>query len=353
MDDPCWSWPAWKFGMRRDDLFTKLQDQYNTVAFSIQDPEAFHHDVYELSTTASTAEEFHSLLADRKELRLRELNESLESASVEIIANPNLIGTEQWQYAIQLFRTRSLDSLVRYFASYLPEDHSWHQYSEDPTTKPFFQEVDDGLMTHEPLSMNTSTASSIPASHLPPSPRSLTMCSDDSAASTPSRTLSFSEPESDAMVLSTTFSRGFDDGETSQSDVPDTPTTSISDMSDILESQLEEEEEEEEEDEGVDVVDDDKPTPSGLSIPNEDTTESETPTPRNEFRSDSYMSSSDAKTVLSSSSSRFSPRHRSIRDASPGLSRSRKRSPEVGRVLKPLPDPTRIRPKGRRRMLGG
>ncbi|KAH7115526.1 hypothetical protein EDB81DRAFT_819690 [Dactylonectria macrodidyma] len=30
MDDPSWAWPAWKFDMKRGDLFTKLHDQYNT-----------------------------------------------------------------------------------------------------------------------------------------------------------------------------------------------------------------------------------------------------------------------------------------------------------------------------------
>lgn len=49
MDDSGWTWPAWKFGMKRDDLFTKLHDQYNVVPSSLQDPEAFHHDVYEIS----------------------------------------------------------------------------------------------------------------------------------------------------------------------------------------------------------------------------------------------------------------------------------------------------------------
>ncbi|KAK2071038.1 hypothetical protein P8C59_005493 [Phyllachora maydis] len=38
------------FGMKRDDLYGKLQDQYNTLKSSIQDPEAFHHDVFEIST---------------------------------------------------------------------------------------------------------------------------------------------------------------------------------------------------------------------------------------------------------------------------------------------------------------
>jgi len=128
--DPCWSWPHWKFGLKRADLFTKLHDQYNTFPSTIQDPEAFHHDVYEISNAAATSDEFHRLLQDRKQKRLRELNESLESAAFEIIGNPSLIGTDQWQHAVQLFRTKSLDSLVRYFASYLPNDHPWHQVRE-------------------------------------------------------------------------------------------------------------------------------------------------------------------------------------------------------------------------------
>ncbi|ENH61617.1 hypothetical protein FOC1_g10016438 [Fusarium oxysporum f. sp. cubense race 1] len=54
MDDPGWSWPAWKFGMKRDDLFHTLHEKYNTFTFNLQDPEAFHHDVYEISRDADT-----------------------------------------------------------------------------------------------------------------------------------------------------------------------------------------------------------------------------------------------------------------------------------------------------------
>lgn len=145
MDDPGWSWPAWKFGMKREDLTTKLHDKYNTFPSSIQDPEAFHHDVFEVSITASTTDEFHELMAARKEQRIRELNDSLEAAAFEIIAHPKLVGTEQWQYALQLFRTRSLDSLVRYFSSYLPESYSDHHSSS-------------GNRSHTPLSTASSYA---------------------------------------------------------------------------------------------------------------------------------------------------------------------------------------------------
>lgn len=109
--------------MKRDDLFTTLHDQYNTFSFAIQDPEAFHHDVYEISHDADTIDDFHRLLADRRRQRLLEIDQSLESLAVEIIANPKLMASEQWQHALQLFRTKSFDSLVRFFASYLPDDY--------------------------------------------------------------------------------------------------------------------------------------------------------------------------------------------------------------------------------------
>ncbi|KAL2015372.1 hypothetical protein VTK56DRAFT_5748 [Thermocarpiscus australiensis] len=238
MDDPSdnyWSWPHWKFGLKRDDLFTTLHHQYNTVPSPILDPEAFHHDVCELSHQARTAGEFHRLLQDRKEQRLRELNETLESAAFEIIANPSLIGTEQWQHAVQLFRTKSLDSLVRYFASYLPQDHPWYK-SASPTSMSevgssvdsladshgtLFDDDDGPTMTDEPLEYETSLKSL-----LPPSPRSMTMCSDSSVASpigddphhdydlgklTPARTLSFSESEPDCRSAADSHSHHDDE----------------------------------------------------------------------------------------------------------------------------------------------
>ncbi|KAG6006401.1 hypothetical protein E4U21_007067 [Claviceps maximensis] len=123
MEDPAYAWPAWKFGMKRDDLFTTLHNQYNTFSHTLQDPEAFHHDVYEISQDADTVVEFHRLMADRREMRLRELHESLKTLAVEIIANPKLMATEQWDAAVQLFRTKSYDSIVRYFASYIPQNY--------------------------------------------------------------------------------------------------------------------------------------------------------------------------------------------------------------------------------------
>jgi len=183
---------------------------------------------------------------------MQELNDSLESAAFEIIANPSLIGTEQWQHAVQLFRTKSLDSLVRYFSSYLPPDHPWYKDSASssevgssvdsfaPSHGSLFGD-DDGLilnMTDEPLEFSSSLDLE-PV--LPPSPRSMTMCSDSSVASpiddvdhdydlnTPSRTLSYSESEPDCCELSDSVPRSHH-GESSTPESIDmlSPTTSFS-----------------------------------------------------------------------------------------------------------------------------
>lgn len=258
--------------MKRDALFTTLHKQYNTFQSTIQDPDAFHHDVFEIASEATTTGEFHHLLAIRRDQRLRELNESLESASFEIIANPNLVGTTQWEYALQLFRTRSLDSLVRYFASYLPSSHPWHKpschnvdveaQSEPPVaaTKPFF---DDAILTHEPMTMTHSLSHTSLHHDLPPSPRSLTTYSDDMETTshqlyclntlTPARTLSFDSVEGDRLDhehhddnkdVDAASSVNDDeecpsqfDDDTSQSSGPDTPVSMSDAEPDVAEEE--------------------------------------------------------------------------------------------------------------------
>jgi hypothetical protein len=375
--------------MKRDDLFSKLHDQYNTFQSTIQDPEAFHHDVYEISNSACTSDEFHRLLADRREQRLRELNEGLESASLEIIANPKLIGTHQWQYALQLFRSKSLDSLVRYFSSYLPNDHPWNQSSPDAeeqtdgdartsvsctdsavdvvgdydygSSKPFFDNDNHYYITDEPLAINTS----VPASHLPPSPRSMTMCSDDSLANspvsddaeeynmatlTPARTLSFSGSESDVMVESGMLPFDHNYEETSQLD--DSPVTSVSDISESRFSTVESGHQDKHEFRHEAI------TPAECEGSVEESMESDTPTPRNEVPADSYMSLRPSKSASSLRGTSTLYTHvlqeyarssrKSRRDGSP-VRTVRRTSPELGRIQKPLQDSIKVRPKGRQR----
>ncbi|KAM7207235.1 hypothetical protein V8F20_002501 [Naviculisporaceae sp. PSN 640] len=305
--DPCWSWPHWKFGLKREDLFTKLHDQYNTFPSSIQDPEAFHHDVYEISTEATSTDEFYRLLQDRKHQRLLELNESLESAAFEIIGNPDFIGSDQWKHAIQLFRTKSLDSLVRYFASYLPETHPWHKpagsmsisetsssvdsLANSRDSSLFDDHFDEPIMTDEPLDLE-------PSFHmqLPPSPRSMTMCSDESAAAspmdsgahhhyvldtlTPPRTLSFSESD-----------RGCDE-DFSQPIDHESPATSISGMSDIaIHDNAEKSNIHDSEVKEVEASTATKEVSPALDL------ESETPTPKPERQSTSFFDTNTKPTL--------------------------------------------------------
>ncbi|KAI0020776.1 hypothetical protein F4780DRAFT_347753 [Xylariomycetidae sp. FL0641] len=359
MDEPGYSWPAWKFGMKRTDLHEKLHHQYNTLTFSIQDPDAFQNDVCEISHAASSPDEFHLLLAQRKELRLRELNESLESASLEIIANPTLIGTQQWQHAVQLFRTRSFDSLVRYFASYLPAEHPWNTLSEDPTSKPFFDELDDDVsgLTHEPLPIDKSA--SIPSRHLPPSPRSLSSCSarsDNSSASTPARNVSFSEsdPEvTDSMTFSATISQEFDEDTSQPDDFDgfeglDTPTTTISDISETHAAELKHKIEMHRENEESSSM-------SMQVVQAQDNAESDTPTPTPQCQDplDSYRFSEQTKVAITSTAHQHRALCRAARDQGSGwYRRQRKAGPDMGHVRKPLPNPMRTKPKGRR-LYGG
>ncbi|KAK4210644.1 hypothetical protein QBC37DRAFT_29134 [Rhypophila decipiens] len=384
--DPCWIWPYWKFGLKREDLLTKLHDQYNTFPSSIQDPEAFHHDVYEISTEATSTDEFYRLLEERKQQRLQELNESLQSAAFEIIANPNFIGTEQWHHAVQLFRTKSLDSLVRYFASYLPETHPWHKpngsFSLSDTSSSvdslanshdsslFDDHFDEPIMTDEPLELDSSFKV-----QLPPSPRSMTMCSDESAAAspmdstqhrydldtmTPPRTLSYSESDRDC-----------DEEDFSQPIDHESPATSISGMSDIAIHDFEEKEVE-------------APTTAKDVSPATDSIELETPTPKPERQSTSFFDGTTkptqpARRYRSVSPSRSHPpmsedemsatydrdprrrmlttefcgaesmpRIRTRRDQSPMQRRRRCPGEPATRVQKPNQDAGRSRPKGRR-----
>ncbi|KAI8166053.1 hypothetical protein K4K49_010025 [Colletotrichum sp. SAR 10_70] len=382
MDEPCQSWPFWKFGMKRDDLSTKLQDQYNTIPSSIQDPDAFHHDVYEISRLADTADEFHRLMRDRKEQRLKELNASLDLAAVEIIANPKLVGTAQWSHALQLFRSRSLDSLVRLFSSYLPNDYPTHQgyYSASSTGSSFsdrcsvrtastnmssldedggptfFHDDDDEkpVMTHEPLSISTSISSSAITTELPPSPRSMTMLSETSASSpididhdeyvlhnlTPARTLSFSGSES-GRFAGRVLQCLDDEEDTSQSEDPDSLTTSVSDLENrsTRESTVEEEQQSdyhyypEHAVDDEDDCDDEFPTTQlPFDVFDDDVMESsETPTPKPETSSmppaASYLDSktySSLRSIPTSSFRSSSPKipHHRRRDASPAKTSS-------------------------------
>lgn len=120
--DPQWSWPSSKFNLPLDDLFGNLYDQFNTIPIPIQEPIAFHHDVSELCSAASTLSEFYVLLKQRRDQRVEELRQCWEAVSLRIATwPPSLKGDEasldeRWAAFLHFSREFSFDTLNRYFS---------------------------------------------------------------------------------------------------------------------------------------------------------------------------------------------------------------------------------------------
>ena len=394
MEDPNYAWPSWKFGLKHDDLFGKLHDDYNTCTFTIQDTDAFYHDVAEISYDADTIQELHKRLADRRLQRLQELNDALEGTAVEIICQPQLMDSEHWPLALQLFRTKSYDSIVRYFSSFLPandpsrrdpptasssfsEAHSEHTAHtaassvDRAPTPPFLENFDkpDGpVMTEEPDSFddNVDDLSAVGAPLSPtesepfavqPSVSSPGDLESRDSTNPPSRSMSFSGSESGAFV--TDFIRrtlGHDEVEyLSQSEESDAAVISLTDGAESYAS--------------LDSADHDQPlTPirddEDDYLPSEqfpeddfdaldalhDTPESELATPKQETVASSYMKYKSVTSRRLPSPHRRPPSPKSFRQDGHPLMVSR-RSPEesMSKIQKCVPDAIRQRPRARRR----
>jgi hypothetical protein len=319
----------------------------------------------------------------------------LEDASFEIIGNPSLIGTEQWQYAVQLFRTKSLDSLVRYFSSYLPEEHPWHHDSGSPissteSSHPTIFDCDGPMFFDEPeedtyyTNEHSQSFDATDVSINQPT-RSMTVRSEDSGVSvselvqqkhhkydirTSQRAMSFSESEPDrgTVALHESMPTLHDDDGTSQSDDPETPSTSISDLSDVDEPQGK--------DMMVTTIVDDYDHNEYVSISHTQLSpmgstssmESETPTPKPQHTRSPAAPFFDTRLspFRNISSSRTCPHHghpahedfsgqhsttRSLRRRDVSLDRQRQRCAsrgKSGRVQKPTADTRGFRQRGRR-----
>lgn len=190
----------------------------------------------------------------------------LEDASFQIIGCPRLIGTDQWPLAVQLFRTRSLDSLVRYFASYLPDEHPLYRDSDSagsnvssPISSVDYADYDGPILfdepdedetfyTNEPSESFSTCGTAVDLTDLAEQPaRSNTMHSVDSGVSvsdrkqrgldyescTPSQTMSVSESESNPTTASllSSIPTLSDDDEKSEAEEFGSPLTSTSDVS--------------------------------------------------------------------------------------------------------------------------
>ncbi|KAL6900401.1 hypothetical protein GGI43DRAFT_405347 [Trichoderma evansii] len=140
-----WYWPFDKFPLDPNDLFTTLHDRFNTRPFPLQDPVAFHRDVYECADSSDTIDEFYSRLEERKAQRIEEMSEGWDEVSTLLISFPTLLscqlcydpetrdvkmkpGTKndsmgQRRFAfLQYARYMSFDNLVRFFDGFVRDE---------------------------------------------------------------------------------------------------------------------------------------------------------------------------------------------------------------------------------------
>ncbi|KAI1112155.1 hypothetical protein F5Y14DRAFT_453283 [Nemania sp. NC0429] len=115
-------WPSSKFGMRLDEIFTTLHDRFNTWSMPIQDWEAFHHDVWEISTAAKTKEELMTNLEKRMKQRIEETAEVWSLVGVHCAAGRSILPDPHWAHACQFFRTKSWDYMLAFLFDFLHPD---------------------------------------------------------------------------------------------------------------------------------------------------------------------------------------------------------------------------------------
>jgi hypothetical protein len=396
MEDPDLAWPSYKFGFKHDDLSTTLHEKYNTFTSTIQDPEAFHHDVWEISHEANTADDFHRLMSERREQRLQELNETLENLAVEIISNPKLLDSRHWKYALQLFRTKSFDSIVRYFASYLPDDfdgrrtpsstsssfseaHSEHTIntvvttasSVDDATFPSFLDhtfhPNGPVMTEEPCSLDDDhvdiCSSAVDAPLSPPESEpyadqpSVSDTESHRSTNPPSRSMSFSGSESEAFCPDfIRRSLGRDDVESTMSDECDTAAASLTDGTESH-SSLDSADHDQpltpvhnyDDDDEYDIPPAQFPEDAFDAFDYNDTLDSDTPTPRQETIATSYIEYKSAVSRRLPSPHRHpaSPKQHTRLDGTHLMVTRRSPEESASRIQKPVFNPIQQRQKGR------
>ncbi|KAI0097432.1 hypothetical protein GGR51DRAFT_540985 [Nemania sp. FL0031] len=155
-------WPAWKFGMRQEELFTTIAKQFNSITIPMLDLEAFNRDVCEMSVLARDKDDFFKLLGERRDMRLRELHKLWLGTFCHIATYPAVVPElKPWTHAMQIFHTQSFDSYVRYFAGFLPTEPAQQTLPKPsdgatiPTPSPTDSSVET-LASSEPIEANPS-----------------------------------------------------------------------------------------------------------------------------------------------------------------------------------------------------
>lgn len=125
----------------------------------------------------------------RWKLRLEELLKGFDDVAAQLTARPHLSPNDSWPLAVQLFGTKSLDSIVAYFAGFAAktERSNIKGQREDVAGNPLLQATSDHIPIRDPIDVSIPPAPSNASSdetkpkiapQSPPSmPQALKQCS--------------------------------------------------------------------------------------------------------------------------------------------------------------------------------
>ena len=119
-------WDAYRFGFEPEDLWGTLFTRFNTQRTVIQDDEAFYYDVLGISRVARNREQFLDHLEKRRKERIHQINAAFTSMEHHFLRDRGLFGHDPMNRKsnkfFRLCSTGSLDALVLFIASFLPDE---------------------------------------------------------------------------------------------------------------------------------------------------------------------------------------------------------------------------------------
>ncbi|KUI73143.1 hypothetical protein VM1G_08896 [Cytospora mali] len=165
VENPHLRWPCWKFGMKLNDIFTTLPEQFNTMTIPICDPNAFYKDAAGLSYIAKDRAQFLELLAQRRNLRYEEMTTAWSGMLRDIISHQAWLGTQVHDvmrfchYTEQIYTFQSFDSLISFFGAFAPPelDNDHLIKSNNPASA---QLIDAASQPTTPIRASSSSAAS-------------------------------------------------------------------------------------------------------------------------------------------------------------------------------------------------
>lgn len=129
---PDLQWPYWEVGLRDEDLFGELHQRFNTMPNPgyIQDMYAFHADVFELARICAGKEEFLARLQQRRDERLKELQEFRSNLYIAITSGYTCLDSEQQDHLSRLNTYASFDTLVAFYGTLIGPNKAGQQPTE-------------------------------------------------------------------------------------------------------------------------------------------------------------------------------------------------------------------------------